>query len=163
MLADLANLPSSGLLPDSDIVWQRRSKPFIHISAENSAPEQVLENDNATESLLRILKQDGGAAGKQQATDAKGKRPLEHAEPTGRKKMAIAPNLAGPSGAGGAGPSGVDTKRTFTQEELKAKTVKDLQDILKARGMPVSGKKDALMQRMIDFQRRQRVAAQGKG
>ena len=46
-------------------------------------------------------------------------------------------------------------------EELRGKTIKELQDLLKARGLPVSGKKDALMQRIVDLQRRQRMAAMG--
>lgn len=39
---------------------------------------------------------------------------------------------------------------------LQAKTIKDLQNVLKAWNLPVSGKKDDLISRILDHQQRSR-------
>jgi hypothetical protein len=40
----------------------------------------------------------------------------------------------------------------FSRLVLVAKTIKDLQNVLKAWNLPVSGKKDDLIQRILDHQ-----------
>eukprot|EP00955_Chlamydomonas_euryale_P114207 366260-Chlamydomonas_euryale.AAC.14 len=204
----LANLPSAGLLPGdaSAISWVRHSGRSL--IGESGPPadgeQQVLENDNATESLVRILKRQqqaeanaarvqrsgadpGGARGAALKRPAEGDAGGRAGAGGGAKRLLIAPALAS-SGAGtsaprvagapavttgpgascsGAGPSrvhgGVDAKRMYSQDELRAKTLKDLGDLLKQRGLPVSGKKEQLMQRLIDFQRRQKMATLAHG
>lgn len=60
--------------------------------------------------------------------------------------------------AGAAQPQG--PRRTFTFEELKVKSNKDLQELLKSRGLPVTGKKEELLRRLMDYQRRMKRAQQ---
>jgi hypothetical protein len=47
----------------------------------------------------------------------------------------------------------------YSPEQLKAKTNKELADILKSKSLPVTGKKDELIRRIMDFQRSQKRAA----
>ena len=67
----------------------------------------------------------------------------------------------GPSGAsvGGGGGAGAGvgsvpdpSSSNFSRLGLVAKTIKDLQNVLKAWNLPVSGKKDDLIQRILDHQ-----------
>jgi hypothetical protein len=46
----------------------------------------------------------------------------------------------------------------FTPEQLQAKTAKELEALLRARGQPAGGRKDALVARLLDWQRRLRRA-----
>ncbi|KAG1664009.1 hypothetical protein FOA52_010525 [Chlamydomonas sp. UWO 241] len=197
MSLSLSNLPASGLLSAdvSCIVWDKRggagARPF---TGGDGVPEdgeqQVLENDNATESLVRILRRQQDAKARSAAAAApqqRGgvKRPAEGAAGGaggGQKRLAIAPSLAsgaagpsrgaapgaglsgaaGPSGAGGADTNS-NSKRVYSQEELRSRSVKELSELCKARNLPVTGKKEVLMGRLIDLQRRQKQAALGPG
>ena len=70
---------------------------------------------------------------------------------------------AGPSNAGGAGPSAAadaaappaPADATYTQAQLMSKTMKDLQAILRAWKLPVGGRKDDLVSRIMQRQGRQ--------
>lgn len=204
MIPELANLPSAGLLANPESVcWQKRPALRFSLAPASREPEQVLQPDNTTEALVRILRrpQQEAAAGAEggnkkkgaagAATQGSGKGVKRAAEPSSgeqqkgaaaggaQKKLAVSANLlAGVAAARGVAPAaagdastsgqnagaGSDYKRVvFSQDELKAKTVKELQDALKQRGMPISGKKEVLMQRILDFQRRQKLAAMGPG
>lgn len=58
------------------------------------------------------------------------------------------------TGCGGGGGSVPDPASAgFTRLGLVQKTIKDLQNVLKAWNLPVSGKKDDLIQRILDHQR----------
>lgn len=203
MIPELANLPSAGLLANPEsMCWQKRPALRFSLALASREPEQVLQPDNTTEALVRILRRPqqeaaAGAEGKNKkkgaagaATQGSGKGVKRAAEPSSgeqqgaaaggaQKKLAVSANLlagvaaaqaVAPAAAGGASTSGQnagagsDYKRVaFSQDELKAKTVKELQDALKQRGMPISGKKEVLMQRILEFQRRQKLAAMGPG
>ncbi|GAX74948.1 hypothetical protein CEUSTIGMA_g2394.t1 [Chlamydomonas eustigma] len=158
MNQDLRNLPARGILGSTGFIWTKvtaSSAPRI----SDVEPDQVITTDDTTEALIRVLKTQrqggqGKQAGAKQAAD-KQKRPLDNAEASKQKKQGITftpPQLS----------CGKDDahKRVYTTDDLKGKTVKELQDLLKARSMPVSGKKEALMQRIIDYQRRQKMAAE---
>ena len=88
----------------------------------------------------------------------KGKRPVEEAD-GGRpsKRPAGGDGGAGPSGSGacGAAAAGVPdaAAASYTRLTLHQRTIKELQNVLKAWGLPVSGKKDDLVQRVLDHQK----------
>jgi hypothetical protein len=75
-------------------------------------------------------------------------------------------HAAGPSGAGAAAPSpaagarAVARHAVFTPLQLQAKTAKELAEMLKARGQSGAGRKEQLVMRLLDFQRRMRRAMQ---
>eukprot|EP00879_Flechtneria_rotunda_P007991 GHRR01008372.1.p1 GENE.GHRR01008372.1~~GHRR01008372.1.p1 ORF type:complete len:235 (+),score=97.59 GHRR01008372.1:141-845(+) len=60
-------------------------------------------------------------------------------------------------------PAGGNSHRqvVYTADQLKCNTNKELVELLKARNCPVSGKKDELIRRLLDYQRRLKRAAQG--
>eukprot|EP00877_Chromochloris_zofingiensis_P008566 jgi/Chrzof1/3963/Cz13g15070.t1 len=66
--------------------------------------------------------------------------------------------------AAGSGPSeapqAAANTQTYKWEQLRLKTNKDLADILKAKGLRSTGKKEELIQRILEFQRRQKSAGQ---
>lgn len=87
----------------------------------------------------------------------KGKRPVEEGD-AGRpaKRPAGGSDAgAGPSSAAGGAGGGVPdpASANFARLGLVQKTIKDLQNVLKAWNLPVSGKKDDLIQRILDHQR----------
>ena len=89
----------------------------------------------------------------------KGKRPVEEAEGSrpAKRPAAAAGDGAGPSGAAGGGSSVPDPAQAgFSKLGLQMKTIKDLQNVLKAWNLTVSGKKDDLIQRILDHQQRAR-------
>lgn len=49
--------------------------------------------------------------------------------------------------------------QTYTAEQMRGKTAAQLMEILKARGLPVRGKKEELVQRLLEAQDRARRAA----
>jgi hypothetical protein len=56
-------------------------------------------------------------------------------------------------GAAGEGSA----SRVYTAQQLRERTIPDLIDILKARGLPTTrGKKEELMQRILEAQQRSR-------
>ena len=61
-----------------------------------------------------------------------------------------------PAGQGG---SGAARPQTYTAEQLRSKTLAQLMEVLKARGLPVRGKKEELVQRLLEAQDRARRAA----
>lgn len=90
----------------------------------------------------------------------KGKRPADEAEGSGRSSKRPAHDVVGPSGSGaagdGTGSSGAAVpppgESSFTRLGLQAKTIKDLQTILRAWNLAISGKKDDLIARVLEHQ-----------
>ncbi|KAG7669385.1 hypothetical protein Ndes2526B_g05704 [Nannochloris sp. 'desiccata'] len=165
----LKNLPSRGLLtsvqPGSAFV----SAPVPYIAAHNTAPppDQVVKTD-PTSLLIKSLqsrkaKEDGMKKKTTRQPADKGKRPAEGAadgEGSKPAKKGTGASDAGPSNAPAqAGPSTLPPAETeYTIELLSKKTIKDLQAILKAWSIPISGKKDDLVHRIFEEQER----SQGK-
>ena len=60
-----------------------------------------------------------------------------------------------PAGQGGSGSG----PQVYTAEQLRGKTAAQLMEILKVRGLPVRGKKEELVQRLLEAQDRARRTA----
>jgi len=78
--------------------------------------------------------------GKRPAPDSKQQPPAKRAAPAGDE--------AGPSNASAGG--GCQHLTRYSRADLTRKTLKDLQAILKELKLPVSGKKDDLITRILD-------------
>lgn len=154
----LDNLPSRGTLVAVQPGAAFSAPPALYIADHDTAPQQVVKNDT-TSHLVRTLqnkklKEEAKRKGK--AAD-KGKRPVEEGE-GGRpaKRPAAGDGGPGPSNAaGGSGGASVPDPATssFNRLGLLSRTIKELQHVLKAWNLTVSGKKDDLIQRILDHQR----------
>jgi hypothetical protein len=147
------------------------SAPVPYIAAHNTAPppEQVVKTD-PTSLLIKSLqsrKAKEEAPKKKTARQPadKGKRPAEaaadgEASKPAKKGPGADASGAGPSNAAAqAGPSTLPANETeYTVQLLSKKTIKDLQTILKAWSLPISGKKEELVKRIFEEQEK----AQGK-
>ncbi|PRW56014.1 SAP domain-containing [Chlorella sorokiniana] len=161
-LSFLENLPSRGTLVAVQPGAAFTAPPPAYIADHDTAPQQVVKNDQ-TSVLIRTLqnkKAKEEAKRKQTKAADKGKRPAAAAADDGegggraskRPAAAAAGDGAGPSGA--AGSSVPDPgQSSFTRLGLVQKTIKELQNVLKAWNLPVSGKKDDLIQRILDHQK----------
>ena len=69
----------------------------------------------------------------------------------------VSSNVLLPAGQGGSGAAA--RPQTYTAEQLRGKTLAQLMEVLKARGLPVRGKKEELVQRLLEAQDRARRAA----
>ncbi|KAL4443058.1 hypothetical protein ABPG77_008549 [Micractinium sp. CCAP 211/92] len=163
MAGFLENLPSRGTLVAVQPGAAFCAPPVLYIADHDTAPQQVVKNDT-TSHLVRTLqnkKMKEEAKRKHSRTADKGKRPVEEADggrpakrPAGGGDSGAGPSSAAGSGAGGAGSGVPDAaSASFTRLGLVQKTIKDLQNVLKAWNLPVSGKKDDLIQRILDHQR----------
>lgn len=164
----MEKLPSRGVLSNlqgSRIAYKEAAQ---YVCTHDTAPpvNQVITTDTSADSMLKLLKRDKAAA-KPAQTDAKGKRPLNAADRLQQpavKQARVADAAAGPGpppappASASAGPQQRAT--SFTLDELNKKTVKDLQDLLRARSLQTAGRKDELVRRLLDYQRRQRLASQ---
>lgn len=88
----------------------------------------------------------------------KGKRPADVGD-AGRAAKRPATDGAGPSGTGagasaaGQPPGGpAPSESSYTRMALQARTIKDLQNMLRGWGLPISGKKEDLVSRILDRQ-----------
>ncbi|EFN58792.1 hypothetical protein CHLNCDRAFT_140569 [Chlorella variabilis] len=157
----LDNLPSRGTLVAVQPGAAFSSPPTVYIADHDTTPQQVVRNDT-TNILIKTLqnKRAKEEAKRKQARAAdKGKRPVEEAEGSrpAKRPAAAAGDGAGPSGAAGGGSSVPDPAQAgFSKLGLQMKTIKDLQNVLKAWNLTVSGKKDDLIQRILDHQQRAR-------
>ena len=61
------------------------------------------------------------------------------------------------AGTGGAGTS--SRPQTYTAEQLRGKTLAQLMEVLKLHSLPVRGKKEELVQRLLEAQDRAKRAA----
>jgi hypothetical protein len=179
----LLNLPSSGIIssePDGAVLtWSRKAR--VVALGRTDASTQVLKPSDPTDALTAMLKS-------KKARNTSQKRPREENQGGGHAKR---PNILTPSlpaltataTAVQPQPSAVpnrgslplplapstslpqslpDRKAIYSLEDLRSKNTKQLQDILKSKGLTLSGNKDQLIQRIIDFQRRQKIAQQGR-
>ncbi|KAL4457802.1 hypothetical protein ABPG75_012667 [Micractinium tetrahymenae] len=172
MASFLDNLPSRGTLVAVQPGAAFCAPPVLYIADHDTAPQQVVKNDT-TSHLVRTLqnkKMKEEAKRKQSKAADKGKRPVEEGDggrpakrPAGGGDAGAGPSSAA-AGGGGAGGSGAGggvpdpASAGFTRLGLVQKTIKDLQNVLKAWNLPVSGKKDDLIQRILDHQRSARGA-----
>mmetsp|Transcript_31119 Transcript_31119/g.69153 ORF Transcript_31119/g.69153 Transcript_31119/m.69153 type:complete len:178 (+) Transcript_31119:83-616(+) len=171
--AELTKLPSRGILPAVDCIgWQRRVSPYVCTHDTEPPASQVVTTDNSTTALIRLLKKQQTATASRRTGDNKGKRPLD--DKSGQDTAPAAKKPSTPAflqqqllqqAPRGQDDKPVakpvqDTKIVFTQEALKLKSNKDLQELLRARGLPTKGNKAEMMQRLIEYQRRQKKASQ---
>ena len=144
---------------------------MLYIADHSTAPpqDQVVKTDPSSLLIKTLQKQVPRDATKKKAGRAaadKGKRPADApAEPGNAAKRGpgasgASPSTAsGPSTSAGAGPSiPQPASADYNRLRLQSKTVKDLQAILKAWGLPISGKKEDLIDRIMEKQE----AAQGR-
>ena len=71
--------------------------------------------------------------------------------------MHVVRKLASHTGTGGAGTS--SRPQTYTAEQLRGKTLAQLMEVLKLQSLPVRGKKEELVQRLLEAQDRAKRAA----
>ncbi|GLC47398.1 hypothetical protein PLESTB_001959600 [Pleodorina starrii] len=159
MLADLNNLPARRLTPCNTVF---RTYPCSYVCTHDTEPPdgQVIHTDQSTSALLRIVKKrESSAVGVRKGAEVKNvKRPVDtgSADATD-ERPAKKPNVGTANGAAKANPTANPSSQhptaSFTADELKAKTVPQLKELLRARGLPVSGAKDELVRRLVDYQR----------
>lgn len=140
------------------------SAPALYIADHDTAPPegQVIKTDPS--SLLiasmqpRKAKDDAKKKAAARSAADKGKRPAADAEGQQPSKRP-ATDGAGPSNTQDASGSGASVvpraQAAFTRPQLAKKTIKDLQTILRAWGLPVGGRKDELVDRVLANQRGQ--------
>ncbi|KAG2426910.1 hypothetical protein HXX76_012697 [Chlamydomonas incerta] len=168
MLDDLKDLPSKGPLRELAVIPPNAT---TYIATHDTAPpkDQVIHTDSSTAALLRVVRK---GVSKPQTGKGKQASGAEAAPTTG--KRAHEPSAEGSeerpakkkaAGAGGSGPAvtapagkPVLPVASFTAEQLKAKTIPQLKELLKARGLAVSGAKDELIRRIVDHQRANKYA-----
>lgn len=148
------------------------SAPALYIADHNTAPpvNQVVKTDPSSLLIKTLQKQVPKEDPKRKGARAsdRGKRPAEgpaEGDPGNAAKRGPGVSGAGPSNAAGpstsaaAGPSiPQPAEADYNRLRLQSKTVKDLQAILKAWGLPISGKKEDLVVRIMEKQE----AAQGR-
>lgn len=167
MLEALSNLPARGLPVSCEAV---ATTTYIATHDTQPPPHQIVQTDQSTTALLRLIRKAKAgaqaAAGTQKGAprkttdDAlKGKRTAEATDERPNKK----PNTAGPNTAGAAAPAGTQAKRlpALTADELKSRTIPQLQELLRERTLPVSGRKEELIRRLIDHGRAAKLAGAG--
>ncbi|GIL87881.1 hypothetical protein Vretimale_6256 [Volvox reticuliferus] len=160
MLAALNNLPTRQLGSlNAAFCW---TYPCSYLCLHDTQPPegQIIKTDQSTSALLRIVKKRETLANcsKKGASVKVGKRPLEQACVVGTDerptKMANTGSTSGFAKANlPTGSSQHPVTAALTADELKAKTIPQLKELLKARCLPVSGTKDELIRRLIDHQR----------
>lgn len=161
-----------GLLTDVQPGAVFSSPPAVYVADHNTAPppDQIIKLD-PTGALVRSLQSRKAreGAGKRATKIDKGKRPAEDPPATTegqnsakRPGLAVSSGALGPSSSARAEPPSSSlpgpAQSEFASGQLKNKTIKDLQAILRAWGLPVSGKKDDLISRLLEKQ----TAAQGR-
>ncbi|EFJ48284.1 hypothetical protein VOLCADRAFT_60634 [Volvox carteri f. nagariensis] len=159
MLADLKNLPAR-CLASCSLVF--RTEPTYYLCTHGSQPPegQIIHTDQSTSALLRIVrKRESSAVTLKKCAELKdGKRPHESmaaggAEGQPAKKLNTGAAAVAAKASQVSGLSQHLTTTSLTAEELKAKTVPQLKELLRARGLAVSGAKDELVRRLVDHQR----------
>lgn len=160
----LDNLPSRGNLTATVPGQSLYKAPQTYLAQHPTAPpeEQVITTDPENV-LLRVLKlsqkREGpkGKADKAKAGD-KSKRPAAEAAegvPTSKRHNAQAATADGDAGSS-RGAKG----EKYTLQELQGKTNKALMDLLKDKGQSTKGKKEDLVKRIMDYQKREAIASQ---
>lgn len=149
MLADLQNLPSRGFLPAEGHVAMCSGAPN-YVAAHSTEPAQIVHTD-PTNPLVRTLRLKKTAGKKRKGS------------PAGAPKKA-AKGAAGGNGQkqarGKGSPSGAQANqasasvRSYSRLELGLMSLKGLQDVLRAHGAPVSGRKAELVERIAELQKK---------
>mmetsp|Transcript_860 Transcript_860/g.2667 ORF Transcript_860/g.2667 Transcript_860/m.2667 type:complete len:231 (+) Transcript_860:241-933(+) len=169
MLSDLQNLPSRGCLPAKGVVGICSKLP-TYIAAHSTAPAQIITTD-LTSPLVRSLnrpraelkkpktpakQQGGGTSRKRKAATPASKQPNMAAAQKARGRAAApeAPAAAPPAADNSGKEHG--PHQTYTAAQLLKLQKKDLQDILRAYGATVTGKKGDLVARVQEVQLRRR-------
>lgn len=138
----------------------RRLQVYLKTTASTDACVQATTTDHSTDALIRLIKGRTAAKPAPSAADPAMKR-AGSGEGAGPSKKPRPPSAATGSAPAGttpeAGGSSGGARQTFTAEDLKAKTGKELAEMLKARLLPVSGNKDVLIRRILDCQRNQKA------
>jgi hypothetical protein len=150
----LGDLPSRGLLTAVRPGAAFSGHPAAYLAAHDTAPLSVIHTDPSS-TLAKTLASRRDAEAKRklaQVAADRGKRAAEGGAAGRAPKRAAAGASpsgggAGPSGSGGAGPSAPPAAPDAAV--LRGKTVKELQELLKARGLPTSGRKDDLVARLV--------------
>ncbi|GIL63704.1 hypothetical protein Vafri_17593, partial [Volvox africanus] len=159
MLADLDNLPTRRL---SSCNAAFRTNPYTYVCVHDTQPPegQIIKTDQSTYALLRIVKKREplGNVIKKGASVKDVKRPLEQASAVGTdERPTKKANTGSTNGAAKAnlpaGSSQHPVTAILTADEMKAKTIPQLKELLRARCLPVSGTKDELIRRLVDHQR----------
>ncbi|MEW5320399.1 MAG: hypothetical protein WDW38_011474 [Sanguina aurantia] len=136
----------------------KRLQVYLKTSQTTGSCVQATTTDTSTDALIRLIK--GRTAVKPAtASDPATKRACSGEGAAGPSKKPRPPAASGPTAgttpeeAGGA--SGA--KPMYAADELKAKTGKELSELLKARLLPSSGVKDLLIRRILEAQRSQKA------
>ncbi|GBF92485.1 hypothetical protein Rsub_04589 [Raphidocelis subcapitata] len=79
-----------------------------------------------------------------------------------QQQQRAATAVCAPLAAPGPGPAPA-RQQLFTPEQLQSKTAKEVSELLRARGQSGAGRKEQLVVRLLDFQRRMRRAMQPAG
>lgn len=133
------------------------SLPTVYIADHDTTPKQVVTTDNSS-MLIKALQWR-----KTESKTKKGKRQAEteagepSAAPPSRRGAAQTEDVAGPSAPPvntAATTSGIPPvcQANYSRIGLQSRTIKELQGILKAWALPVSGKKDDLVNRILERQ-----------
>lgn len=137
----------------------KRLQVYLKTSEATGSCVQATTTDTSTDALIRLIK--GRTAVKPAtASDPATKRASSGEGAAGPSKKPRPPSTSGPLLAGtsseeAGGVSGA--KPMYTADELKAKTGKELSELLKARLLPSSGVKDLLIRRILEAQRSQKA------
>ncbi|GIM09910.1 hypothetical protein Vretimale_13709, partial [Volvox reticuliferus] len=155
-LAELNNLPTRRLSCSNAAF---RTYPCSYVCVHDTQPPegQIIQTDQSTPAFLRIVKKRKTLANgsKKDASVKDGKRPLEQAGAAAStdKRPAKKANTGSTKANLPAGSSQHPVTARMTADELKAKTIPQLKELLKAQCLPVSGTKDELIRRWVDHQR----------
>ena len=186
----LLNLPSSGIIDSDGFTWNKRPRVIGRGRTDASTqvlkpvdPTEALvaSMKSASGKKVRNVSQknekrpredDQGAAASGHAS----KRP-QPSQPVIKTATAAGPSAQQPtSSSQGAFPplqssappptstktsTLPDRKAIFSLEDLKSRNLKQLQEILRSKSLTLSGTKDQIIQRIVDHQRRQKLAQQG--
>mmetsp|Transcript_23701 Transcript_23701/g.28597 ORF Transcript_23701/g.28597 Transcript_23701/m.28597 type:complete len:167 (-) Transcript_23701:361-861(-) len=153
-ISSLAGLPSRGLLTGN--VAMSTQKPKVYVAAHETAPsaDRVIKCDK-TNILIRALTQNKAerkaTAASGGGTEPKGKRPAESGAEklVPAKRMALSDYGQGSSSRGGSAGGGGSIV-----EQLQDWSVDKLKMHLKGLGQPIKGKKEELIERIVQYEHR---------
>lgn len=154
----LLNLPARGCLVSTTPILQ---SPKTYVADHDTEPPEGQEIRTDPENILirQLLQRREKAVGKGKqdkgkATD-KGKRPAEAPHDRGGTKRSHCE-----AGASGEGPSGeAPSLQFYTADQLRSKTNQELTEMLRSRGLGGRGKKEEMVQRILEFQERGKKSA----
>lgn len=141
----LADLPCRGVLPgESGSLIGRQAKNYVCDHSTAPPEDQVIVKDQPC-ILVGCLQKS-----KQREAEAKRKEKADNRE-LGTAKRKQAAGATGPP-AKKQNTGGAAEVKTYTAQQLRTKSGQELSEICKSLGAPVSGKKDALVLRILQAQ-----------